>query len=94
MNFSSGLTCYVRRLIAQVYRVFVEVKLPEILEEIPLARERNVSFQHDASAARFALQVLEHLSVTYSDRWIGRGWPVVWPPRSPDLTPVGLFPMR
>jgi hypothetical protein len=22
-------------------------------------------------------------------RWIGRGGPIAWPPRSPDLTPLG-----
>ncbi|GBM88486.1 hypothetical protein AVEN_269361-1 [Araneus ventricosus] len=27
------------------------------------------------------------------DRWIGRGGPVLWPPRSPDLTPLDFFPM-
>jgi hypothetical protein len=24
-------------------------------------------------------------------RWIGRGGPIAWPPRSPDLTPLGIF---
>ena len=26
-----------------------------------------------------------------NDRWIGRGGPTVWPPRSPDLTPMDYF---
>ena len=24
-------------------------------------------------------------------RWVGRGGPTVWPPRSPDFTPLDLF---
>jgi hypothetical protein len=28
-----------------------------------------------------------------NDLWIGRGGPKPWPPRSPDLTPMGFFPM-
>lgn len=27
----------------------------------------------------------------YPQRWIGRGGPVAWPPRSPDLTPLDFF---
>lgn len=27
----------------------------------------------------------------YGARWIGRGGPVQWPPRSPDLTPLDFF---
>lgn len=34
--------------------------------------------------------VREHLTRRYGDRWIGRGGPVAWPARSPDLT-HGLF---
>ena len=30
----------------------------------------------------------QHLTATYNDRWIGRGGPIAWPPRSPDLTPM------
>lgn len=36
-------------------------------------------------------QVRQHLSETYPNKWIGRGSPVTWPPRSPDLTPLDFF---
>ncbi|GBL77128.1 hypothetical protein AVEN_12763-1 [Araneus ventricosus] len=36
--------------------------------------------------------MFEHfLDTTFSDRWIGCGGPVAWPPRSPDLTPLDFF---
>ncbi|KAJ4435395.1 hypothetical protein ANN_18010 [Periplaneta americana] len=35
--------------------------------------------------------VRNHLNATFPDCWIGRGGPVPWPPRSPDLTPLDFF---
>ena len=31
------------------------------------------------------------MATTYPGPWIGRGGPVAWPPRSPDLTPLDFF---
>jgi len=81
-----------RRLSTQMYRVFVEEKLPEMLEDIPLALRRDVWFQHSRALTHFVRHVLEHLTATYNDRSLGwTGRPVAWPPRSPDLTPMGFF---
>ena len=33
----------------------------------------------------------EILNQQYPDRWIGRGGPRHWPPRSPDLNPLDFF---
>jgi hypothetical protein len=71
--------------------VFLEEMLTELLEEIPMSLRKKMWFQHDRAAAHFALQIREHLTATYKDRWIGRGGPVAWPPRSPDLTPLDFF---
>jgi hypothetical protein len=32
--------------------------------------------------------VQQWLNATNPGRWIGRGGPIAWPPRSPDLTPM------
>jgi hypothetical protein len=32
--------------------------------------------------------VIQHLNNTFVGRWIDRGGPINWPPRSPDLTPL------
>ena len=29
-----------------------------------------------------------YLNECFPNRWLGRGGPVAWPPRSPDLTPL------
>ena len=35
--------------------------------------------------------VRQFLSVTFPNRWIGRGRPILWPPRSPNITPMDFF---
>jgi hypothetical protein len=34
------------------------------------------------------------LNATYARKWIGRGGPVAWPPRSPDITPMLPIPVE
>ena len=29
--------------------------------------------------------------MNFPNRWLGRGGPVAWPPRSPDLTPLDYY---
>ena len=41
--------------------------------------------------ADFALIVREYLNQAFPGRWIGRGSPRMWAPRSPDLTPLDFF---
>ncbi|KAJ4428119.1 hypothetical protein ANN_24133 [Periplaneta americana] len=36
-------------------------------------------------------QAVETLHNHFPGRWIGRGGPIAWPPRSPDLTPLDFF---
>ena len=35
--------------------------------------------------------VRAYLDQTFTDRWIGRGGPLTWPPRSPDLNPLDFY---
>ena len=44
-------------------------------------------FMQDGAPAHFSTGVRDHLDNIYPLRWIGRGGPVAWPPRSPDLNP-------
>ena len=47
--------------------------------------------QHDGAPAHFAVNVKEYLNEQFRQRWIGRGGPVPWPARSPDLTPMNFL---
>jgi hypothetical protein len=46
---------------------------------------------HDCGPAHFSRSMRGILSNTYHDRWIGRGGPIAWPPRSPDLSPMDFY---
>jgi hypothetical protein len=51
-------------------------------------------YMHDGAPAPFSRAKRDVLSNTYHDRWIGRGGPIAWPPRSPDLNPLDLYLWR
>jgi len=48
-------------------------------------------FQHDGAPPHYTRHVREYLSESFPNRWIGRGGPVAWPLRSPDLTPLDYY---
>lgn len=48
-------------------------------------------FQQDGAPAHWSRAVRNFLDVWRRDRWIGRGGPISWPPRSPDITPCDFF---
>lgn len=55
------------------------------------AFQPNVIFQQDGAPPHWTLFVRESLDETFPDSWIGRGGPIRWPPRSPDITPCDFF---
>lgn len=52
---------------------------------------KNVYFQQDGAPAHFHKSVREQLHLEFPSRWIGRGSPFEWPPRSCDLTSPDFF---
>ena len=53
-------------------------------------------FQQDGSRAHFHCEVLQYLNTVLPGRWIGRASGndqplMLWPPRSPDITPCDFF---
>lgn len=51
----------------------------------------NVIFQQDGAPPHWGSNVREALDDKFPDSWIGRGGPISWPPRSPDITPLDYF---
>lgn len=45
-------------------------------------------FQQDGAPAHYHRDVMSTLRFKFGSRFIGRGAPITWPPRSPDLTPM------
>lgn len=79
------------RLNGQSYLEFLVNTLPELLENTPLEQRETLWFMHDGAPAHFSLNVRRHLNNTFGEQWIGRGGPVAWPPRSPDLNPLDFY---
>lgn len=52
---------------------------------------KKMIFQQDGAPPHFSKAVREWLNENFDTRWIGRGGPISWAPRSPDLTPLDFF---
>lgn len=59
---------------------------PDLLEDVPTHIRRRMSFQHDEALAHYGREVRNDPNVSFQGRWIRRGDPIVWPPRSPGLS--------
>ena len=58
---------------------------------MPQHIRRHLWFQHDGAPPHYGRRVREHLNHVFRHRWVGRGEPVPWPPRSPDLISIDFF---
>ncbi|GFV40663.1 uncharacterized protein TNCV_2268341 [Trichonephila clavipes] len=81
------------RLTGPRYLIFLEQVLPELLDSahVTAAIRTSMWFQQDGAPAHFSISVRNHLDATCGERWIGRGGPVHWLPRSPDLSCLDYF---
>lgn len=73
------------------YANFLQQELPVLLENVPLVQRLQMWYQHDGCPAHYSQTARDILDVDFQGRWIGRGGPVHWPARSPDLTPLDFF---
>ena len=80
-----------KNLMGYTYEVCLRSELPGLLEDIPLMLRSQMYFQHDGAPAHYSRHVRVYLNESFSNRWLGRGGPVAWPPRSPDLTPLDYY---
>ncbi|KAL0852138.1 hypothetical protein ABMA28_000375 [Loxostege sticticalis] len=78
------------RFTGPVYLNLLAGEIEDLLEDLPLREYMDVIFQHDGAAAHFERRVRGYLDARFPE-WIGRGGPVPWPARSPDLTVVKYF---
>ncbi|GFW96021.1 transposase-like protein [Trichonephila clavipes] len=79
------------RLNGSMYLTFLQEVLPEMLNDVPMPIRQRIRFQHDGAPAHFSIDVRAHLQNTFPGGWIGRGGPIAWPARSPDLSPLDFF---
>ncbi|XP_036145999.1 uncharacterized protein LOC118646659 [Monomorium pharaonis] len=73
------------------FLAFLRDDLPQLLENVDLQTRQRLWIQLDGAPPHYTRYVRDYLNETYNDRWIGRGGPVAWPARSPDLTSPDFF---
>jgi len=73
------------------YADFLRDNLPDLLEDVPLNIRQTMWFQHDGAPPHNSRRVRHYLDTRFPNSWIGRGGPVTWPARSPDLNPLDFF---
>jgi len=78
-------------LTGNTYEAFLRNELPGLLEDIPLMERSQMYFQHDGAPPNYARYVREYLHESFPNRWLGRGGPVAWAPRSPELTRLDYY---
>lgn len=79
------------RLTGEVYLNFLRNELPVLLQQVDEATRQNFWLQHDGAPPHFQEHVRIFLNNWKENKWIGRGGPVAWPARSPDLTPLDFY---
>lgn len=62
-----------------------------MIDDLPLSLTTDLYFQQDGAPPHYAVQVRQYLNDKFGNKWIGRGGPIQWPPRSPDLTPLDFY---
>lgn len=79
------------RLNGHNYTRFLSEELSNYLDNMPLASRALLFFMHDGAPAHFSLSARRYLNAHFGPRWIGRGGPIAWPPRAPDLNPLDFY---
>lgn len=74
-----------------IYLDFLQNHLPLLLENVPLNIRQRMWFLHDGAPVHHTRLIHDHLNIHFPDRWIGRGGPIAWPARSPDLSKIDFF---
>ncbi|CAH2004529.1 unnamed protein product [Acanthoscelides obtectus] len=79
------------RLNAATFLEFLKAEHANMWDDVMLDLRRLAWFQLDGCPTHYSRIVRNWLDENYPERWIGRGGPVAWPPRSPDLNPLDFF---
>ncbi|GBN28044.1 hypothetical protein AVEN_71911-1 [Araneus ventricosus] len=73
-----------KSITANVFLDLLQLFIAPQLEEF----RPRIMFQQDGAPPHCGSLVRDFLDETFPDRWIGRDGPTLWPPCSPDITPL------
>lgn len=78
-------------LTGDAYLQFLQRDLPPLLENVPLEVRANMWLQQDGAPCHYTRAVRSYIDEHFENKWIGRGGPISWPARSPDLNKLDFF---
>jgi hypothetical protein len=61
-----------------------ETHFPEMFEDVDLHIRIYLWFTHTSAPPHFLLAFRAFLNKVFTEQWLGRGGPTVWPVRCPD----------
>lgn len=79
------------RVNAATYSHFLDHELDDLFDELPYALRLNLFFQQDCHPAHTSSLAKAVLHRKFPGRWIGKGGPIEWPARTPDMTSLDFF---
>lgn len=79
-----------KTITGDIYYDMLELYVFPQLDDIE-AEKGLVIFQQDGAPPHYKQSVRSALDARFPGKWMGRGGPIAWPPRSPDLTPLDFF---
>src|ERR1700729_1261998 len=85
-DYLIGPYFFEQRVTGAVYLDFLQNHFPGLIAHVPHETRNEMWFLHDGAPVHHTEPIRTFLNAAYQDRWIGRGGPVQWPARSPDLT--------
>ena len=90
-NCVIGPYFFEEKLTGKIYADFLMYELPLLVENVSERTLLRMWFQQDGAPPHYANISRNVANQLFGDKWIGRGGPIAWPPRSPDLTPLDFF---
>ena len=101
-RFGVGVSCFIlgRHIAYRIYEGgltaprylhILEEVIPELLDNVPLARYNTIYLQQDGAPSHNSGLLRPFLENNFPQRWIGTNGPVRWPPRSPDHSILDFF---
>lgn len=90
-NYVIGPHFFEGRVNGDAFYNFLNEDFPLLIQCIPEEIREQMWLQMDGATPHFYRQVREHVTAVFPQKWIGRGGPIAWPARSPDLTSLDFF---
>lgn len=91
MDDKLSICIYEENLNSIKYLDILKTTVSEFLDNLPLNIFHSCWYQLDGAPGHCTREVSRELTNMFEDRWIRRLGPWLWPPRSPDLTPLDFY---